>query len=226
VSARATPYRPQRRAVFASTLAAALVLVIAVPLMLAEGGWPRPPTGRTGSSEGAAVTPATSPPVSTTPAATPAPRDLTSELTAVASATAPDNFDDAGVTTTYTVDHVLDGDPSTAWRVKGDGGRVTIELTWPARSHITEVGLVPGYAKIDPASRKDRFPLNRRIGEVHWRFDDGTVVPQQFQDAPRLQTIPVDVTATSVTIEIASTLPGHPDYDYTAISDVSVAGSS
>jgi hypothetical protein len=219
----AAPYRPPRRAVFACTLAAAVALGVAISVGVANGEWPAVSAR---SSPDAAPAPATAPPISeTTQATTPPSRNLT-ELTAVASATAPDNFDDAGTPTTYAVDNVVDRNPSTAWRTKGDGHGVTIDLSWPTRSRITEVGLIPGYAKVDPVSGRDRFPLNRRIDEVRWRFDDGTVVPQHFVDGPRLQTISVDVIATSVTIEIASTIPGHPDYDYTAISDVSVVGSS
>jgi hypothetical protein len=225
VSSGAAPYRTPRRAVFASTLTAAVALGVAIPVVLAGGAW-QVPGARTGPSPDAAPTPATASPAPTaTPATAPPSRDLTSETTAVASATAPDNFDDAGTPTAYAADNILDGDASTAWRVKGDGDGVTIDLNWSGRSHITEVGLVPGYAKVDPASGTERFPLNRRIDEVRWRFEDGTVVPQQFEDDPRLQTIPVDVTAASVTIEITSTIAGHPDYDYTAISDVSVVGS-
>jgi hypothetical protein len=36
----------------------------------------------------------------------------------------------------------------------------------------------------------------------------------------------VDVTARWVTIEIVSTLPGDPDHDYTAISEISLVGTS
>jgi hypothetical protein len=223
VTAGAAPYRPPRRAVFAATVVAAAALGVAVPVMLTGEAWQTLPAARTGPDLEAAVTTATAPraPETTTPPV----RNLTAELTAVASDTAPDNFDDAGTPTTYSADNLLDGDRSTAWRTKGDGEGVSIDLTWPRRARILEVGLVPGYAKSDPASRTDRFPLNRRIEEVRWRFDDGTVVTQQFQDTPRLQTMTVDATAASVSIEIVATIPGHPDYDYTAISDVTIIGA-
>jgi hypothetical protein len=40
-----------------------------------------------------------------------------------------------------------------------------------------------------------------------------------------MQTIAVDVTTRMVTIEIAATRPGDPNYDYTAISEVSLFGT-
>jgi hypothetical protein len=213
--------------VFAATLAAAVALGVVVPVMVGGFGWPVSPAAATGSARDPGTAPPAAPPATEATAATTVPaRDLTADISAVASATAPDNVDDAGTPTTYTVDNLLDGTFSTAWRVEGDGDGVTIDLRLPGPSHLTEVGLVPGYAKVDPASGKDRFPLNRRIDEVSWRFDDGKVLHQRFEDAPRLQAIPVDVTAASVTIEIISTVLGDPDYDYTAISDVSVVGSS
>jgi hypothetical protein len=36
----------------------------------------------------------------------------------------------------------------------------------------------------------------------------------------------VDVTAGWVTVEIVATVPGDPDHDYTAISEISLVGTS
>ena len=99
-----------------------------------------------------------------------------------------------------------------------------IELPAPAR--ITGVGLIPGYAKTDPATGKDRFGENRRIREVRWHFDDGTAVAQRFQDQPTMQQIAVEATTSRVVVEILTTLPGDPDHDYTSISDISILGWS
>jgi len=166
-------------------------------------------------------------PVPTEPPATspPVPEELTGSVSASASATAEDNVDAAGTVTTYAASNVLDGDPSTGWRTRGDGEGVTLMLALPWRRHLTEVGLIPGYAKVDPTNGRDRFPEERRIRTVRWRFDDGTTVEQELADEPTMQRQAVDVTTTSVVIEIvATTEPGDDRYDYTAISDVSLLG--
>jgi hypothetical protein len=41
-----------------------------------------------------------------------------------------------------------------------------------------------------------------------------------------MQRIAVDVTASWVLIEVVATVPGDPDHDNTAISDVSIVGAS
>jgi hypothetical protein len=176
-------------------------------------------TGTTGQQGNAPAVPTT-----TTPSAPPT--ELTSNARAEASATAPDSVDDAGNPVDYDPANVLDGDPSTAWRVEGSGQGEMVAIELPAPAHITEVGLIPGYAKTDPTTGKDRFGENRRIREVRWHFDDGTVVGQRFQDQPTMQQIAVEVTASRVLVEILGTLPGDPDHDYTSISDISILGSS
>ncbi len=121
---------------------------------------------------------------------------------------------------------MLDGDPSTAWRVEGSGLGAAVGIRLPAPARITQVGLIPGYAKIDPASGTDRFAENRRIRAVRWHFSDGTVIGQRFQDRAAMQRIAVSVTASWVLVEIVATLPGDPAHDYTAISDVSILGTT
>ena len=121
---------------------------------------------------------------------------------------------------------MLDDDPSTAWRVEGGGQGETVTLRLSGTAHITQVGLVPGYAKADPASGRDRFRENRRVREVRWHFSDGTVAGQRFQDQPTMQRAAVDVVASWVVIEIVATVPGDADHDYTPISDVSIVAAS
>jgi hypothetical protein len=101
---------------------------------------------------------------------------------------------------------------------------VAVRLPAPAR--ITQVGLIPGYAKTDPVSGKDRFGENRRIRAVRWHFSDGTIIGQRFQDQPTMQQIAVEVTASWLLVEIVATVPGDPDHDYTPISDVSIVGTT
>jgi hypothetical protein len=171
--------------------------------------------------------PTTEPPTTSPPETTAGyPVELAGQAQALASATAPDSVDDAGAPTSYGAENMLDEDPATAWRVEGDGSGATITVTLPGPSRLTQVGLVPGYAKTDPVSGVDRFTQERRITRVSWRFDDGTEVVQRLDDQPTLQTSTVDVTASSVVVEIlATTEAGDPDYDYTAISDLSVQGT-
>jgi|GEM_PF-567007 len=194
--------------------------------LLAAAGTPVPePAGAAGNEPSIAPGDPSQPTPTTTAPITP-PTELISNASASASATAPASVDDAGNPVGYDASNVLDGDPSTAWRVKGSGRGAIVSLRLPAAARITQVGLIPGYAKTDPTSGKDRFRENRRIREVRWHFSDGTVIGQRFQDRPTMQRLAVDVTASSVLIEIVATLPGDPDHDYTPISDVSIVGTS
>jgi hypothetical protein len=59
-----------------------------------------------------------------------------------------------------------------------------------------------------------------------WRFDHGAVVEQHLADRPEMQHIMVAVTTTMVTVELTTTRPGGPDYDYTAVSEVSLTGTA
>jgi hypothetical protein len=154
------------------------------------------------------------------------PSELAADATASASSTAPDSVDAAGNPISYSAGNLTDGDQQTAWRVAGDGRGETITLTLASAAHLTRVGLIPGYAKVDPSNGADRFPENRRVREVRWRFDDGTIVDQRFADSRDLQETEVDTTTRSVTIEILSTRPGTPDHDYLPISEVSLVGTS
>ena len=182
-------------------------------------------TSSTGEAASAAETAPTGEPTTTDTVPSGPATELASGASASASVTAPDSKDDAGSTVSYEAANVLDGDPTTAWRVKGDGKGMTLTLTLAGPAHITEVGLIPGYAKTDPASGKDRFAENRRISQVRWRFDGGVVADQQFTDEPTMQRQTVDATSTTVTIEIVATFPGQPGFDYTPISDISIMGT-
>ncbi len=154
------------------------------------------------------------------------PVDLTATLHARASATAPARFDDAHNPTNYHASNLLDRNPSTSWRVVGDGRGVTVTLTLPRPRHITHVGLIPGYAKTDPATGTNRFYQENRILEVRWRFDGGRSVSQRFRDVPVMQRTATNVVARSVTIQIVATRRGDPHYNYTPISDVQLLGTA
>ena len=82
--------------------------------------------------------------------------------------------DSAGTTITYEPDRTLDAVPATAWRCPGSavGHQLVYDFGGPVT--LAAVGLVPGYAKIDPADGSDRFAENRTVTAVTWRFDDGS----------------------------------------------------
>jgi hypothetical protein len=190
-------------------------------LMAAAGMLGDQATGTTGPAVGGPSQPAPTTTLVSVP-----PAELTANAKAEASDTASDSVDDAGNPVSYNAANLLDSDPSTAWRVEGSGQGAGVGIRLPAPARITQVGLIPGYAKTDPASGKDRFRENRRIRAVRWHFSDGTVIGQRFQDRPTMQRTTVKVTASWVLVEIVTTLPGDPDHDYTAISEISLAGTT
>jgi hypothetical protein len=233
------PPAPKRRTRTVGMLAAT-VAVVGVAVWLGAGQGPAGTPA--GSVAAEAATPTTTVAVTeptlgvphetiTTPSSSPevagsSVSELAAETTASASATAPDGVDAAGSPISYSAGNVTDGDPQTAWRAAGNGRGVTLTLTLPSPVHLTRVGLIPGYAKVDPSNGVDRFPENRRVREVRWRFDGGTTVDQRFGDTPTMQDTAVDTTTSSVTIEILSTRPGTPDHDYVPISEVSLVGTT
>ena len=90
--------------------------------------------------------------------------------------------------------------------------------------YVTEVGLIPGYDKVDPTDGTDRFTEERRIRRVTWTFDDGVSQSQTFVDSRELQVIPIPaVLTTTIRVTIEETTP-HGGRDFTAVSDVEVRG--
>jgi hypothetical protein len=115
--------------------------------------------------------------------------------------------DSCGNVVMFEPDNMLDEEPNTAWRTPGDGTgqRVTLVLDRPHR--VTELSLIPGYAKVDPCGGERRFPENRTISQVLLRFDDGTSVTGGFKPRPDLQPIVLDVETQTIVIEILRTAP-------------------
>jgi serine/threonine protein kinase len=144
--------------------------------------------------------------------------------TITASSTSADGVDAGGNPVSYGATNAIDGDPTTTWRTNGDGTGQTLTLEFGEPIHVTKVGLIPGYAKIDPVDNTNRFLEERRVLGVEYLFDDGTVIPQSFREVPRLQFTNVDdVVTESVTIRITSTsAPGA--RDFTPVSEVEVQG--
>ena len=107
---------------------------------------------------------------------------------------------------------MVDGRTDTAWRCDGDGAGKTIKVTFSSPARIVQIGIVPGYAKIDPADGTDRYAQNRRIAQVRYTFDDGTTVEQTLAtDAGirSVQTVAVPgVTSSGMTVSIVRSVPG------------------
>lgn len=155
------------------------------------------------------------------------PLDLTRLASASPPSTASPSRDVQGNAVRYEAFNMLDGQPDTAWRMAGDasGQEVVFQLDGPTR--ITQVGLLNGYAKVEPGY--DGYAANRRITSVEWVFADGTVVPQTLAEDLAVQSIPLsDVVSDTVTLRILTVsepAAGPAGRDYTAISDVSLVGS-
>jgi hypothetical protein len=144
---------------------------------------------------------------------------------ATASCQSGDSVDVAGNPVTYEPARAHDADLSTAWRCPGNGRGERLTLTLPDSTVVAQVGLVPGYAKTDPASGEDRYAQNNRITRVRWHFDDGSSYVQRMRGNPgdrSLRTFRVPETVTSwVELEILASAAG--PRDTVAISELAVA---
>lgn len=140
---------------------------------------------------------------------------------------APDGEDSAGNTITYDPEHTIDGRLDTAWRCDGSavGARLVLEFDRPVT--VTSVGLVPGYAKVDPKSGENRFTQNRTVTAATWLFDDGTTHLQQIPSPQPVMTtsdLASGVSTTRVVLQITGTGNPSAERDFTAVSDVLVSG--
>jgi hypothetical protein len=141
--------------------------------------------------------------------------------------TAPPNQDVSGNMVRYEAANMIDGVPQTCWRMPGSGAGGEIVFAFQEAAEISEVGLINGYAKT--SGDLDWYAGNRRVLDVEWVFDDGTVVEQSLDGTRELQTVTVGpITTTTVTLRLLSVSDpgrGRAARDYTAISDVSLVGT-
>jgi hypothetical protein len=140
---------------------------------------------------------------------------------------AADGVDSAGNVTTYAPEHTVDGRLDTAWRCDGSAVGAQLVLVFDRPVTVTAVGLVPGYAKVDPADGVDRFAQNRTVTSANWRFDSGEVHVQEIPDPQPVMTttdLTSPVTTTRVVLEIADTGNDAAERPFTAVSDVQVSG--
>jgi hypothetical protein len=133
--------------------------------------------------------------------------------------------DGAGDTTSYEASHLLDGDPTTAWRMDGDGTGAVLTFTLDTGRPIATLGLINGYAKTDPATGEDRYAENRRITHVTW-IVGGRAIEESLVDGSRQMQVvsfpPVRASRIELRID-AVTGPGAPQFNRTVISDVLIA---
>jgi hypothetical protein len=159
------------------------------------------------------------------------PTDLARFTSVVAPAPAPPNRDVSGNQVRYEASNLVDGVPETCWRMPEDGTGETITFTFDEPTELSEVGLVNGYAKTaqDAQGPLDWYAGNRRVLEVEWSFDDGSVVGQELGQTREMQVVPLDdVVTEAVTlrlVEVSPPGPGRASRDYTAISDVRLLGA-
>lgn len=151
---------------------------------------------------------------------------LDSYASASAPATSADSVDGAGARTSYEASHLLDGDPTTAWRMDGDGTGAVLTFTLDTARPITTLGLINGYAKTDPVTGEDRYAENRRILAVTWSIGGRTIEQDLIDGTGQVQAVTFPaVTAAIVRLRIdAVTVPGEARFDHTVISDVLIAG--
>jgi hypothetical protein len=120
---------------------------------------------------------------------------------------APTSTDDAGRPVHYGAGLTTDHEPSTAWRCNGSGLGRRMTFAFAANSRIATLGLVNGYAKVDPASHAHRYGEYRRILEVRWTFPGGASFRQLLKDGDEVaQTLRIPVQRTDrVTLTITKT---------------------
>lgn len=141
-------------------------------------------------------------------------------------ATADPREDVEGDAVTYEATNLIDRDPTTCWRMPGDGSGNQLSFVLGDDTEITRVGLVNGYAKT-AADGTDWYAADRRVLRVQWDFDDGTSLSQTLSETRALQTIPVpDARTGTVRLSLVEvSAPGtRPRRDFTAISGVSLLG--
>jgi hypothetical protein len=150
-------------------------------------------------------------------------------ITISASGVAPPSVSRCGDQTTFDASNAIDGMPETTWRVAGDGRGAFLLLTFDAPVRVTDLQLIPGYAKTDPCDQTNRFLQNRRVQRVELSFSNGSTAGGDLRDTPELQSIsfpPVVAAWVRVTI-VATTAPGSTDgRDFTPISEIVVTGAA
>lgn len=131
----------------------------------------------------------------------------------------------------YSGEQLIDGDENFGWGASmGDAAGATADMRFAGPVKLATVGLTPGYTRLAPRSKAGcqtvvAFPYNRFVQAVRWTFDDGSSIDQSFEQLPELQTMPVDVTTSSVKLTILSTTRPPGADDETVISEAAFTGT-
>jgi len=192
-----------------------------------------PATNAPATNPPATNAPATNPPATNAPVPTTTftpPADALAPASVTASCQAPNSTEANGTPISFSPQNVLDHNPATAWRCE-TGSSQTLTFTFPSPVHLTSVGLIGGYVKVDSLTGVDRFEQNARVRQVQWGFSDGTnssTVTQNLADARSMQTTAVDVVATTVTMTVTATYPpgGPAPRDMVPVAEVQFTGST
>jgi hypothetical protein len=105
----------------------------------------------------------------------------------------------------YPAFNAADGNPSTAWAEAAEGSGIgeKLTVTFPVSRHVSEVRVLPGYAKTEALFRKYNRP---KVLDVE--FSDGTKTTLSLADEPSLQRFPVSVDAEWAKVTIADVYKG------------------
>ena len=162
----------------------------------------------------------------TTVSSTRPPAEVPSIVSVSASDIRAGSTDSCGAPTSYEADLAFDGVRETAWMTPGNGVGASLTIVLAEPSIVSEVGLVPGYDKVDPCTGTDRFEEMRRVTAVRWTFDDGTSILQDLNPTRVEQSTSMElpVVASRITMTIVSTTePGVDRLDHTPVSEVVVS---
>jgi serine/threonine protein kinase len=139
--------------------------------------------------------------------------------------------DASGNAVTYDPQNAIDGRADTTWRVAGDGAGEWLQLDFGSEVSVSSIGLIPGYDKIDPSDRTDRFTQNRVVKVARFEFSDGSSVRASFEQIRDMQFVAFEqpIRTKSIRIVVEQTYPAPPaeqgGRDFTPISEVQVLGS-
>lgn len=145
-----------------------------------------------------------------------------------ASQEAPPGVDASGNQTSFAAANVIDGKSDTAWRVPGNGVGQFLQLELHGPVRVSEIQLIPGYAKVDPVDGTDRFAQNRQIRRARLEFSDGSSVEARFEPVPALQSVRLDSSVLTTFVRVVVLETSEPaangGRDFTPISEIVVVG--
>jgi serine/threonine-protein kinase len=203
---RSPPHQPHRRR---SKAARVIGVVAAAALVIAGSAFAVVALTDRGGKPGASVSAA--------------PVLIRDGVQVTATNTAPASHDASGNVVTYQPSNVLDGDVETAWRTPGNGKGESVTLIFDNPVDVSQIGLIPGYAKTDPQTGANRFFQDRIIEEVRYEVPGEPPISQTLLPEARPQFVEVNVTTSRIDVVVVATTAPQ-GLDYTAISEIYVYG--